>query len=131
MRKWHRENLERIRADRRCESCGSTEDLCFTDYHSPFKNRRKRIEAMHKGYMPILENATCLCRSCFMSYCMGGGKEPKPFAHGTYRMYRRGFCRCPECRAANAARVREERRRRKERNREQAEERSKNGTNNF
>lgn len=115
MRKYHKDNLARILEGRRCEACGATDNLCFTDYNSPFKDGRKRIEGINKKWLFVLNNATCLCRSCFMRYNLTDEKTPVPMCHGTYKMYKVGKCRCEECRAANAARIREERRRRRER----------------
>ncbi len=92
-----------------CEKCGSWENL---EIHH--RDPEKKVTHNVWSWTPErrdAELAKCqvLCKSCHVE---ATNEQRRPhFHHGTLSTYNYYHCRCPECRAANAERVRYDRQR--------------------
>jgi 5-methylcytosine-specific restriction endonuclease McrA len=108
-RQYHRDYQRQWIADRRQEwidahgpcACGSTDGL-EVDHIDPEQkamevsaiwSRRAEVRAVE------LDKCQVLCRPCHEKKTFKDRHVPRQ--HGTVRMYKRGKCRCAECRQAN------------------------------
>jgi 5-methylcytosine-specific restriction endonuclease McrA len=83
-----------------CVRCGSTSDLQI-DHKDP---ATKEVDLTNAGvpngrYWKEIEKCQLLCAPCHKAK---SDAELTTRMHGSRAMYRRGQCRCPRCRGANA-----------------------------
>ena len=87
-----------------CAECGSSENLEL-DHRFRFLKVTHRIWSWSAERRDReLANCQALCRDCHKAKTRS--EFIKPLVHGTYNAYKKKACRCDQCRAWNAQRVR-------------------------
>lgn len=98
-------------ASKRCAICGGDDGLELHHTDKTSKESHRIWSWSHARREAELAKCVVLCRWCHQE--IHAAEKRKPLKHGTIHGYRSG-CRCDQCRAAHAARMREYRARRKE-----------------
>lgn len=93
-----------------CAKCGMTEgpfDIDHIDRTKKTMNASQMFSRRPEIYRKELENCQVLCKPCHKQKTRS--EVMKIAEHGTMLMYKKRGCRCDECRACNAQKVREQR----------------------
>lgn len=101
-REWIKQRRETYLKDKKCEKCGSHDELEIDHIDRTKKWSHRLWSYSHKIIIEELEKCQILCRMCHIlkSVAELGYYYKK---HGTRSMYRAHKCRCVKCKAWNAA----------------------------
>jgi hypothetical protein len=86
----------------KCVRCGSTEDLEF-DHIDPSAKRFAIGAELSRAWAELVAEAQKCQLLCRKDHVAKGAEDRPTLNHGTYYVYWYYGCRCPECKAANAA----------------------------